>query len=108
MLSDQNRAGPRRACIERVRSIRRSCQRGWESKTFGFSGDLLAKPAARGLAVETTLRHFAIVTYWVDPSSLRKHLHPRFEPQTLTAGGHAARSLISDQMKGLRPLRRRR
>jgi len=44
------------------------------------SRDLLARPAAGGLAVETTLQHFAIVTYWVDSSSLRKHLHPRFEP----------------------------
>jgi hypothetical protein len=36
-----------------------------------FTLALLSKPAPRGLTVETTLQHFAIVTYWVDPSSLR-------------------------------------
>jgi uncharacterized protein DUF2071 len=60
-----------------------------------FSTALFAKPVPRGLAVETTLQHFAIVTYWVDASSLRKHLHPRFEPQTLTVDGQAGRSLVS-------------
>jgi len=39
-----------------------------------FSGQLLQKPPPRDLAVETTLQHFAILTYWVDSSSLRKHL----------------------------------
>jgi uncharacterized protein YqjF (DUF2071 family) len=60
-----------------------------------FTPSLLAKPVPRGLAVETTLRHFAIVSYWVDPSVLRKHLHPRFEPVCLAAGGHPRRALVS-------------
>src|SRR4029077_11211935 len=60
-----------------------------------FTPTLLSKPAPRGLTVETTLQHFAIVTYWVDPSSLRRHLHPRFEPQTLTVDGGEPRALIS-------------
>ena len=60
-----------------------------------FTPTLLSKPAPRGLTVETTLQHFAIVTYWVDPPSLRRHLHPRFEPVCLAAAGSSARALVS-------------
>ena len=60
-----------------------------------FTSTLLSKPAPRGLAVETTLQHFAIVTYWVDPSTLRKHLHPRFEPVCLAVDGLPRRALVS-------------
>src|SRR4051812_36351436 len=61
-----------------------------------FTPDLLEKPTPTGLAVETTLQHFAIVTYWVDPSTLRKHLHPRFESVSLTPDGTTTpRALIS-------------
>jgi uncharacterized protein YqjF (DUF2071 family) len=49
-----------------------------------FTPALLSKPMPMGLAVETTLEHFAIVTYRVDPVSLQKHLHPRFKPVCLT------------------------
>lgn len=64
-------------------------------ESLRFTPSLLTKPAPRGLAVETTLQHFAIVTYWVDPAALRKHLHPRFEPACLTVAGRAPRSLVS-------------
>jgi hypothetical protein len=60
-----------------------------------FTPELLKKPVARGLTVETTLQHFAIVTYWVEFSSLQKHLHPRFEPLRLTVEGRPPRSLVS-------------
>ncbi len=60
-----------------------------------FTADLLVKPPPRGLAVETTLEHFAIVTYWVDPAALARHLHPRFEPVALAADGVQARALVS-------------
>ncbi len=60
-----------------------------------FTPRLLSKPVPRGLAVETTLQHFAIVTYWVDPSNLRKHLHPRFEPVCLTVDGRPRQALVS-------------
>jgi uncharacterized protein YqjF (DUF2071 family) len=60
-----------------------------------FTPILLKKPVPRGLAVETTLQHFAIVTYWVDPSNLRKHLHPRFEPVCLAVNGSARQALVS-------------
>jgi uncharacterized protein YqjF (DUF2071 family) len=64
-------------------------------ESLRFTPDLLTKPVARGLAAETTLQHFAIVTYWVDPAALKKHLHPRFEPVCLTADGRAPRSIVS-------------
>ena len=60
-----------------------------------FSADLLTKPQPRGLAVETTLQHFAIVSYWVDPVALRKLLHPRFEPVRLGVDGSPGRALVS-------------
>src|SRR5215831_4665504 len=60
-----------------------------------FTPALLSKPRPRGLAVQTTLQHFAIVTYWVDPSNLRKHIHSRFEPVCLTADGRPSRALVS-------------
>ena len=60
-----------------------------------YAPRLLTKPALRGLAAETTLQHFVIVTYWVEPSILRKHLHPRFEPVCLVVNGGARQALIS-------------
>jgi hypothetical protein len=64
-------------------------------ESLRFTPGLLTKPAPRGLAVETTLQHLAIVTYWVDSSALTKHLHPRFEPVCLSVDGRASRSLVS-------------
>jgi len=60
-----------------------------------FTAALLTKPAPTGLAAETTLQHFVIVTYWVDPSRLRAHLHPRFEPDCVDSDGAAPRALVS-------------
>jgi hypothetical protein len=60
-----------------------------------FTPHLMAKPVPQGLAVETTLQHFVIVTYWVHPSDLRKHVHPRFEPVCLAAGGRSRQALVS-------------
>lgn len=60
-----------------------------------FTPQLLSKPDTRGFAVETTLQHLAIVTYWVDPLSLRKHLHPRFEPICLSAENRHRQSFVS-------------
>lgn len=60
-----------------------------------FTPKLLSKPISRGWTVETTLQHSAIVTYWVDPSSLRQHLHPRFEPVCLVVEGERRHALVS-------------
>ncbi|MGC1187646.1 MAG: DUF2071 domain-containing protein [Candidatus Acidiferrales bacterium] len=60
-----------------------------------YTPPLLTKPFPRGLAVETTLQHFVIVTYWVDPESLRKLIHSRFEPVRLGLKGGSPRALVS-------------
>jgi hypothetical protein len=60
-----------------------------------FSPSLLSKPLPRGMAVETTLQHFAIVTYWVDSDRLRTHLHPRFEPDVVEVDDGSSRALVS-------------
>jgi len=60
-----------------------------------FTSRLLTKPPLRGLAAETTLQHFAIVTYWTDPNILQKHLHPRFEPVCLSVDGRSRNALVS-------------
>jgi uncharacterized protein YqjF (DUF2071 family) len=60
-----------------------------------FTPELLTKPIPRGLAVETTLQHFVIVTYWVDPSRVRQLIHSRFEPVCLAVKGGPRRALIS-------------
>jgi Uncharacterized conserved protein (COG2071) len=44
-----------------------------------FTADLLARPPLSRWDVVTTLDHFAIVTYAIDPKRLRPYLHPRFE-----------------------------
>ena len=59
-----------------------------------FTPGLLTKPLPRGFAVETTLQHFVIVTYWVDQSSLQQHIHSRFEPVCLSVNG-SRRALVS-------------
>ena len=60
-----------------------------------FTPRHLTRPVLRGLSVETTLQHFVIVTYWVDPSNLRKHLHARFEPVCLAVNGRSRQALVS-------------
>jgi len=60
-----------------------------------YSAELLTRRAPRGLDVETTLEHFAIVTYRVDPTALALHLHPRFEPTCLCDDGAAQYALVS-------------
>ncbi len=54
-----------------------------------FTRELLQRPSPRGFAAETTLQHFAIVTYWADPSRLKQLIHPRFEPVCLAADGRS-------------------
>ncbi len=44
-----------------------------------FTDDLLKRPSPAGLDVQTTLRHFAIITYAVPPSRLRGLIDSRFE-----------------------------
>ncbi len=47
-------------------------------KTLAFTDDLLFRKRPTGMDVDTTLAHFAIITYLVDPEVARSHIHPRF------------------------------
>ena len=60
-----------------------------------FTSERLSRPPSNRWCAETTLQHFAIVTYVVDPESLRRHLHPRFEPDLLEQGAAAGRAVVS-------------
>lgn len=53
------------------------------------------RPRSSLLMTETTLAHFVIVTYHVDPDALRKHLHARFEPDCIALADGTKRALIS-------------
>ncbi|MFT7668551.1 MAG: hypothetical protein ACI8X5_001245 [Planctomycetota bacterium] len=56
---------------------------------------LPSRSPTSGIDVVTTLAHFAIVTYLVDPQSLRRHLHSRFEPTTVLDDQGRERALVS-------------
>jgi hypothetical protein len=60
-----------------------------------FEPHLLAKPKRSGLNIETTLRHFAIITYMVEPSELRPLIHDRFQLDCITAEDGSTKALIS-------------
>src|SRR5690606_6699931 len=52
------------------------------------------RPTPRGLDVATTLRHFALVTYAVEPAQIQAYVAPPFRPVTVeTAAG--PRALVS-------------
>jgi uncharacterized protein YqjF (DUF2071 family) len=63
-------------------------------KRLLFADFLKERPAPGGIDVFSILRHFAIVTYAVEPERLRKLIHPRFELLTIQVGG-SQRALIS-------------
>jgi hypothetical protein len=56
---------------------------------------MLTRPDPGRSGAETTLHHFAIVTYYVDPTLLKRHLHPRFEPLRVPAPDGSERALVS-------------
>ncbi len=60
-----------------------------------FTDEMLTRPEVSGIDVTTTLRHFAIITYEVDPERLRPHLHPRFVPDRIAGSGGSDRALVS-------------
>lgn len=51
-----------------------------------FDEYITPRPKPRGLDVVVTLRHFALVTYTIDPEILRRRLPPRLSPLTLRLG----------------------
>ena len=60
-----------------------------------FTDEMLTRPGLSGIDVTTTLRHFAIITYEVDPERLQAHLHPRFTPDCIQGADGSERALIS-------------
>ena len=44
-----------------------------------FTDNLSARKHPTGMDVDTTLAHFAIITYLVDPEVAQSHIHPRFQ-----------------------------
>jgi hypothetical protein len=61
-----------------------------------FDSDRLHRQPPSGLlTVETTLAHFAIITYLVDPAALRPHVHPRFELESIQLADGEPKALIS-------------
>lgn len=64
-------------------------------KELRFTPDVLDRPEPGRSGAETTLQHFAIVTYFVDPTLLKRHLHPRFEPLRVRAADGSERGLVS-------------
>ena len=63
-------------------------------ETLRFNADSVKRPAPTGIDVQTSLTHFAIVTYTVDPLVLRRHIHKRFEPDCIMYEGRP-RALVS-------------
>ena len=60
-----------------------------------FTPEMLTRRDPGRSGAETTLDHFAIVTYYVDPTLLKRHLHPRFEPMRVAALDGSSRALVS-------------
>ena len=60
-----------------------------------FTPQLLTKPPTGGIDVVTTLQHFAIISYLVEPQNLRPHIPDRFELVTLDVGDGRNQAIIS-------------
>lgn len=59
-----------------------------------FEEFVVPKPKTRLTDVVTTLRHFGLVTYTIDPALLRAQLPPGLSPLTIDVDG-ASRALLS-------------
>ncbi|MEM7456530.1 MAG: DUF2071 domain-containing protein [Planctomycetota bacterium] len=60
-----------------------------------FGEDQFHRPRVSGIDVITTLQHFAIITYVVDPDALRPHVHERFELDCIRREDGSPGALIS-------------
>jgi hypothetical protein len=60
-----------------------------------FTPALLTRPPLSPWDVVATLRHFAIVSYAVDPARLRPHVHPRYELDCFIQGPAGPQALVS-------------
>ena len=60
-----------------------------------FTEERLTRPQSQLLTVSTTLRHFALVTYAVDPERLQGLLPARFVPDCIQDASGVSRALVS-------------
>lgn len=60
-----------------------------------FTPELLERPKISGIDVISTLEHFAIITYLVDPQILASHIHQRFEVVCIRSSDGTPRGLVS-------------
>jgi len=60
-----------------------------------FTLEILTRRPPSGLDVETTLAHFAVITYMVEPDALRAHVHRRFELDCITGPDGRQKGLVS-------------
>src|SRR5437867_8168250 len=60
-----------------------------------FTDGLLTRPRLSRRNVVTTLKHFAIVTYAVEPGRVRSHVHPRFDLETFSGEDGSVNALVS-------------
>ena len=66
-----------------------------EPSTIRFTPSLLTRPTVSRWDVVTMLRHFAIVTYAVEPERVRTHVHPRFDLELFPNADGSARAWVS-------------
>jgi hypothetical protein len=78
-----------------VRHSREGNMSGVPSGPLRFRDLVSARPALRWRDALATLRHFAIVSYAVDPSRVRPHVHPRFEIDAFVESSQGPRALVS-------------
>jgi len=60
-----------------------------------FGPEILTKKITTGIDVETTLHHFAIITYMVEIDDLLPHVHQRFEPYSILLPDGTRKALVS-------------
>lgn len=60
---------------------------GGPEGSLSFADHLVPRPPVAGIDAWTRLRHFAILTYPVEPAAVQNLIHPRFRPFTVTIGG---------------------
>ena len=60
-----------------------------------FNKNILTRRKTSGIDVETTLSHFAIITYMVEPELLRPHIHERFKLDCIINDSGEEKALIS-------------
>ena len=60
-----------------------------------FGPELLTKKPTSGIDIETTLHHFAIITYMIEVDKLSRHIHQRFKPYSILLPDGNRKALLS-------------